>query len=228
MADKAMLWRELVQRHQLTEPDYRAVAGWRFADFVFSWDYDMFADGSKARRFGFHQFVETEAMFSRCSMSSAAVASFPECGIGFPAAQAAGTASERQHDLADVLAGLHQRMRGGGLLEREGFKICGFRTPRSSSGQTFSCRSAAICALSATLRERSVEPVWVRRFNSSGIRLSSLPRHFACRFVRCDLPSPRPDSSWPHSRRRSDRRSRRRLCRRWRLWCVRQNLRCGS
>ena len=84
MADKAMLWRELVQRHQLTEPDYRAVAGWRFADFVFSWDYDMFADGSKARRFGFHQFVETEAMFSRCSMSSAAVASFPECGIGFP------------------------------------------------------------------------------------------------------------------------------------------------
>lgn len=63
MADKAPLWRELAQRHSLTEPDYRAVAGWRFADFVFSWDYDMFADGSKARRFGFHQFVETEAMF---------------------------------------------------------------------------------------------------------------------------------------------------------------------
>ncbi|MHA0852557.1 SDR family oxidoreductase [Serratia nematodiphila] len=63
MTDKASLWRELAQRHQLAEPDYRAVAGWRFADFVFSWDYDMFADGSKARRFGFHQFVETEAMF---------------------------------------------------------------------------------------------------------------------------------------------------------------------
>ncbi|MBH3127652.1 SDR family oxidoreductase [Serratia marcescens] len=63
MPDKASLWRELAQRHQLAEPDYRAVAGWRFADFVFSWDYDMFADGSKARRFGFHQFVETEAMF---------------------------------------------------------------------------------------------------------------------------------------------------------------------
>ena len=63
MVDKAPLWRELAQRHSLTEPDYRAVAGWRFADFVFSWDYDMFADGSKARRFGFHQFVETAAMF---------------------------------------------------------------------------------------------------------------------------------------------------------------------
>ncbi|CAI0763095.1 SDR family oxidoreductase [Serratia entomophila] len=63
MADKAGLWRELAQQYQLSETDYGAVAGWRFADFVFSWDYDMFADGSKARRFGFHQYAETEAMF---------------------------------------------------------------------------------------------------------------------------------------------------------------------
>ena len=34
-----------------------------FGDFVFGWDYDLFADGSKARRFGFHEYVETEAMF---------------------------------------------------------------------------------------------------------------------------------------------------------------------
>ncbi|MNH30671.1 hypothetical protein D3C79_909800 [compost metagenome] len=63
MADKAALWRTLAQQHDLAVPDYQAVAGWRFADFVFSWDYDMLADGSKARRFGFTQFVETEAMF---------------------------------------------------------------------------------------------------------------------------------------------------------------------
>ena len=63
MADKAALWQTLAQRHDLAVTDYRAVTGWRFADFVFSWDYDMFADGSKARRFGFTQFVETEAMF---------------------------------------------------------------------------------------------------------------------------------------------------------------------
>lgn len=63
MADKAAVWRELTRRHGLSEPDYQAVAGWPFADFVFSWDYDMFADGGKARRFGFHDFVETEAMF---------------------------------------------------------------------------------------------------------------------------------------------------------------------
>ncbi|MGB8664653.1 MAG: SDR family oxidoreductase [Serratia inhibens] len=63
MADKATLWQTLAQQHDLAVADYQAVTGWRFADFVFSWDYDMFADGSKARRFGFTQFVETEAMF---------------------------------------------------------------------------------------------------------------------------------------------------------------------
>ncbi|NDL64964.1 SDR family oxidoreductase [Acerihabitans arboris] len=63
MADKADIWRDLAREHGLSAPDYQAVAGWPFADFVFSWDYDMFADGGKARRFGFHEFVETETMF---------------------------------------------------------------------------------------------------------------------------------------------------------------------
>ncbi|WP_413722241.1 SDR family oxidoreductase [Sodalis sp. RH24] len=63
MVDKTELWRELTRRHRLSAPDYQAVSGWPFADFVFSWDYDMFADGSKARRSGFHDFVDTEAMF---------------------------------------------------------------------------------------------------------------------------------------------------------------------
>ncbi|WP_431221911.1 SDR family oxidoreductase [Serratia sp. L9] len=63
MADKTPLWAELVAQHHLAEPNYAAVSGWQFADFVFSWDYDMFADGSKARRFGFGEFIETEEMF---------------------------------------------------------------------------------------------------------------------------------------------------------------------
>ena len=37
----------------------------RFGDFVFGWDYDMFADTSKSRRAGFHTYVETEQMFYR-------------------------------------------------------------------------------------------------------------------------------------------------------------------
>jgi hypothetical protein len=48
------------------EVPYSAVSSsWAFADFVFGWDYDMFADGSKARRAGFHEYAETSAMFFR-------------------------------------------------------------------------------------------------------------------------------------------------------------------
>ena len=65
MADKAPLWQSMIARHGLAETPYHDVSSWRFADFVFSWDYDMFGDGSKARRFGFHEYVETEAMFTR-------------------------------------------------------------------------------------------------------------------------------------------------------------------
>ena len=44
-------------------PPTRTCRPGRFGDFVFSWDYDFFADGSKARRFGFHEYVDSEAMF---------------------------------------------------------------------------------------------------------------------------------------------------------------------
>jgi nucleoside-diphosphate-sugar epimerase len=63
MADKEPLWQTMVAKYELAPHTYQAVSCWGFADFVFSWDYDLFADGSKARRFGFHEFVDTEAMF---------------------------------------------------------------------------------------------------------------------------------------------------------------------
>ncbi|WP_434111199.1 SDR family oxidoreductase [Paraburkholderia caffeinilytica] len=63
MADKALLWKAMAARHGLQPVPYQDVSSWRFADFVFSWDYDMFGDGSKARRFGFHEFTDTETMF---------------------------------------------------------------------------------------------------------------------------------------------------------------------
>ncbi|MFM0732019.1 SDR family oxidoreductase [Paraburkholderia sediminicola] len=63
MADKASLWKAMTTQHGLQPVPYQDVSSWRFADFVFSWDYDMFGDGSKARRFGFHEFVDTETMF---------------------------------------------------------------------------------------------------------------------------------------------------------------------
>ncbi|MFM0340242.1 SDR family oxidoreductase [Paraburkholderia fungorum] len=63
MADKESLWQAMTEKHDLRAVPYQDVSSWRFADFVFSWDYDMFGDGSKARRFGFHEFIDTEAMF---------------------------------------------------------------------------------------------------------------------------------------------------------------------
>ena len=63
MADKEPLWNSLIERHGLEPHSYKDVSSWPFGDFVFSWDYDMFADGSKVRRFGFHEYIDTEAMF---------------------------------------------------------------------------------------------------------------------------------------------------------------------
>ncbi|WP_439382595.1 SDR family oxidoreductase [Amycolatopsis lexingtonensis] len=65
MADKAPLWTSMAACHGLS-PSYAEVSSsWAFADFVFGWDYDVFADTSKSRRAGFHEYVETEQMFYR-------------------------------------------------------------------------------------------------------------------------------------------------------------------
>lgn len=63
MADKEPLWNDMVKKHGLAPHSYQEVSSWGFGDFVFSWDYDFFADGTKARRFGFHEYVDTEEMF---------------------------------------------------------------------------------------------------------------------------------------------------------------------
>lgn len=63
MADKEVVWDKIVEKHELQKTPYKDVSSWGFADFVFSWNYDFFADGSKARRLGFHDFIDTEQMF---------------------------------------------------------------------------------------------------------------------------------------------------------------------
>lgn len=62
MRDKEELWNEMARKYHLNY-SYEDVSSWKFGDAVFSWDYDLIADGSKARRFGFHEYVETESMF---------------------------------------------------------------------------------------------------------------------------------------------------------------------
>ncbi|QHF22772.1 NAD-dependent epimerase/dehydratase family protein [Rathayibacter sp. VKM Ac-2804] len=65
MADKGALWQAMIERHGLVPTPYEDVSSWRFGDFVFGWDYDVIADTSKSRRAGFHEYVDTEAMFLR-------------------------------------------------------------------------------------------------------------------------------------------------------------------
>ncbi|MFB6724998.1 SDR family oxidoreductase [Kribbella sp. NPDC056345] len=65
MADKEPVWKQLQATHGLAATSFAEVSSWPFADFVFGWDYDFFADGSKARRAGFHQYVATEEMLFR-------------------------------------------------------------------------------------------------------------------------------------------------------------------
>ena len=63
MTDKTEVWNEIVARNQLAPTPYEQVSSWAFGDAVFSWDYDLIADGSKARRLGFHDHVKTDDMF---------------------------------------------------------------------------------------------------------------------------------------------------------------------
>lgn len=63
MADKEPVWDAIVARHGLAPTPYGDVSSWAFGDAVFSWDYDLIADGSKLRRRGFHEYVDTAAMF---------------------------------------------------------------------------------------------------------------------------------------------------------------------
>ena len=65
MADKQAACDEIIARHELAPTPYRDVSSWAFGDAVFSWDYDLIADGSKARRHGFHHYADTAEMFTR-------------------------------------------------------------------------------------------------------------------------------------------------------------------
>lgn len=63
MADKVSLWQSIQEKYGLEKHSYQELSSWAFGDFVFSWDYDFFANGTKARRMGFYEFIDTEVMF---------------------------------------------------------------------------------------------------------------------------------------------------------------------
>lgn len=63
MADKEPLWQSLVKRHDLRPLRLREIVNWSYADTTFRQDWDHISSTLKARRFGFHDFVDTEQMF---------------------------------------------------------------------------------------------------------------------------------------------------------------------
>ena len=65
MADKAALWEEITAKYKLKRIPYTDLAAWPFADYVFGADWDVMSDVTKSRLYGFHDVVDSEAMFVR-------------------------------------------------------------------------------------------------------------------------------------------------------------------
>jgi hypothetical protein len=65
MADKGPLWEEMVAKYKLRRFAYADLVAWPFADYVFGTDWDVMSDVTKARLYGFHDVVDSHAMFVR-------------------------------------------------------------------------------------------------------------------------------------------------------------------
>ncbi|MBV9999727.1 MAG: NAD-dependent dehydratase, partial [Verrucomicrobia bacterium] len=44
---------------------YQQAVAWPFGEAIFNLEYDVMSDTTKARRFGFHEWVDTEEMLLR-------------------------------------------------------------------------------------------------------------------------------------------------------------------
>jgi nucleoside-diphosphate-sugar epimerase len=65
MADKGNLWDSMVAKYGLQPYPLDALASWRFGDYVFATDWDVISSLTKSRQGGFHDIVDSEAMFLR-------------------------------------------------------------------------------------------------------------------------------------------------------------------
>ncbi|HEX7812387.1 MAG TPA: SDR family oxidoreductase [Burkholderiales bacterium] len=65
MAEKGPVWDRIVAKHGLQPHSYQDIVSWAYPENVFNSDYDIVSDMGKARRFGFHDSLDTEEMFLR-------------------------------------------------------------------------------------------------------------------------------------------------------------------
>lgn len=63
MADKGVIWDDLVQKHGLAPYKYHEIANWSFGDLVLKSAYDNITSTIKARKDGFADCIDTEDMF---------------------------------------------------------------------------------------------------------------------------------------------------------------------
>jgi nucleoside-diphosphate-sugar epimerase len=63
MADKEALWQSIVERHGLQPLALSDIVNWSYADQTFRQDWDHISCTLKARRFGFHDCIDSEQMF---------------------------------------------------------------------------------------------------------------------------------------------------------------------
>lgn len=65
MADKGPAWAHIVAKYGLREIPYERIVSWRYGDFAFGSGYDIISSTIKAKLHGFHDVVDSEAMFFR-------------------------------------------------------------------------------------------------------------------------------------------------------------------
>jgi hypothetical protein len=65
MSDKEPLWKTFVKKYDLLDYSFQEAVAWPFRGAIFNLEYDVMSDTTKARRFGFHECVDTEEMLLR-------------------------------------------------------------------------------------------------------------------------------------------------------------------
>ena len=65
MRDKDPVWQRVVRRCGLSPSRLSDIAAWSFGDFVFRLDYDIMSSTTRLRQAGFHETLDSEAMFLR-------------------------------------------------------------------------------------------------------------------------------------------------------------------
>ena len=63
MPHKEALWQQLARQYQLQSSSMQSLADWNFADYILNTSWDVMANTSKAREYGFPLFTDTEQMY---------------------------------------------------------------------------------------------------------------------------------------------------------------------